>query len=184
MAGYNSRKIYDKCYNNEFINQQVNPCKYNLLLSFAENENDCTSLNGPRANKSRATGEIGNVNAGYQTDIESILFNLDIPDSRCITADTMIEKNKRIAAVLNSKKINYHECCNKQNTIYSRLDIPTNEFRSVYINRYGFPIVDPREFVYYGTNNTDQINNQRFGINTQLQAKDKISKPDMNPFRL
>ena len=28
MASYFSRKIYDNCYNIEFIDQQVNPCKY------------------------------------------------------------------------------------------------------------------------------------------------------------
>ena len=182
MAGYNSRKIYDECYNYEFINQQVNPCKYNLLPSYGENNIKCNTLNGPRANKTRSTCELGDSNIGYRIDIESQLFNLDVPDSRCITEHNMEEKNIRLNNKSNSKKINYSECNKNQDTIYSRLDIPVNNYRSAYINRFDFPIINPNEFVYYGTQNTEQVNSQRFGVNTQLQAKDNIHKPDMNPF--
>jgi hypothetical protein len=181
MAGNFSRKIYDNCYNIEFIDQQVNPCKYRTLDEFAENNIKCNSLNGPRANKTRGTGELGNNNIVYRTDIESQLYNLDVPDSRCITLNTMKEKNQRLKKQVETMKINYSECNKGQDFIYSRLDIPVNEFRSIYINRYGYPIIDPKEFVYYGSNNTEQVGNQRFGVNTQIAEKDKILKPNMNP---
>lgn len=181
MSGYNSRKIYDECYNYEFINQQVNPCKYNLLPSFGENISKCTALNGPRANKNRSTGELGDSNYSYRTDIESQLFNLDVPDSRCITANTIKDKNERLNKLIKETKVNYLLCDKNQDTMYSRLDIPVNDYRSININRYEYPIVDPKEYVYYGVPNTKQINNERFGVNTQLEAKDKINKPDFNP---
>ena len=181
MSGHFSRKIYDNCYSIEFIDQQVNPAKYKTDPNFGENNVPCHSLSGPRANARRTTGELGTSNREYRTDIESQLFNLDIPDSRCITLNTMREKNERLAKYAKALKVNYSDCNKKQDFRYSRLDIPVNDFRSIQINRYGFPIIDPKEFVYYGTSNTDQVGNQRFGVNTQLQAKDKIVKPNMKP---
>ena len=181
MSGHYSRKIYDNCYSLEFIDQQVNPCKYRTYEPYAENNEKCHALNGPRANKQRSTGELGDANVGFRTEIESQLYNLDVPDSRCITLQTMREKNERLANIAKTQKVNYSDCSTKQDIGYSRLDIPVSDFRSVYINRYGYPIIDPREFVYYGTTNTEQVNNQRWGVNTQLAAKDKVNKPNMNP---
>jgi hypothetical protein len=181
MSGHYSRKIYDNCYSLEFIDQQVNPCKYRTYEPYAENKEKCHALNGPRSNKTRATGELGNTNIGFRTELESQLYNLDVPDSRCITMRTMKEKNERLAKVSQSQKVNYYDCDSKQDTIYSRLDMPVNDFRSVYINRFGYPIIDPKEFVYYGTPKTEQVENQRWGVNTQLAAKDKVAKPNMKP---
>jgi len=185
MSGYNAKKIYDQCYITEFISQQTNPCKYRVFTPFAERIDKCHSLNGPRANKARSSGELGNTDITFRTDVESQLFNLDVPDSRCITLKTMREKNERLNRITQKKKINYELCGKEQDTLYSRLDIPVNKYKSVYIpNQYGFPIIDPREFVYYGAEKTEQIGNQRFGVNTQLQAKDLISKPNLKPFSL
>jgi hypothetical protein len=182
MSGIYARKIYDNCYNVEFMKQQVNPCKYRTFEPFGDNTKKCNALNGPRANKARSTGELGNSNISYRTDIESQLQNLDIPDSRCISLRTMREKNERMSKIAKSKTISYTDCNKDQDTVYSRLDIPVNNYRSIYINRFSYPIIDPKEFVYYGYgNSTDQIDNQRFGVNTQLAAKDKINKPNMNP---
>ena len=182
MSGIFARKIYDECYNIEFINQQVNPAKYQTYEPYAENSKKCNALNGPRANKARSTGELGNTNIGYRTDIESQLQNLDVPDSRCITLQTIREKNERLAKIAKAKEVNYSMCTSEQDTLYSRLDIPLNNYRSIYINRYEYPIVDPREFVYNGYElSNEQIGNQRFGVNTQLAAKDKIYKQDMKP---
>jgi hypothetical protein len=181
MSSYFSRKMYDNCYSLEFIDQQVNPCKYRTYEPYGENNLKCHTLNGPRANKTRSTGELGNSNIGYRTEIESQLYNLDIPDSRCITLQTMREKNERLNNIGKNTKISYSDCETNQDIIYSRLNQPVNDFRSVYINRYDYPIIDPKEFVYYGSSNTEQIDNQRWGVNTQLQAKDKIAKPEMKP---
>ncbi len=176
MSGQYTRKIYDDCYTLEFINQQVNPCKYSTYEPYANNEVKCHALNGPRANRVRSTGELGAPHIGYRTDIESQLHNLDVPDSRCITLQTMREKNERLAKLVKTNKVKYSECSKKNDTIYSRLDMPVSDLRSVYINRYDFPIIDPREFTYYGIPKTEQMGNERFGINTQLRAKDSISK--------
>lgn len=184
MSGYNARKPYDECYEKEFINQQVNPCKYQLDGTYAENNSKCHALNGPRSNMPRGTGELGNTDSIYRTDIESQLYNLDIPDSKCITFKTMKEKNERLAKIVKSKTIEYSLCNKIEDTNYTRYDNPVSNIRSVYINRYDFPIINPKEFVYYGITGTDQINNNRFGIDSQLAAKDAISAPNMKPFSL
>jgi hypothetical protein len=181
MSSHFSRKIYDNCYSLEFIDQQVNPCKYRTYEQFAENNIKCHSFNGPRANKARSTGELGDTQFAFRTDVESQLFNLDVPDSRCITLKTMKEKNERLAKIAESTKVNYSDCDKKQDYKYTRLENPVNDLRSVYINRFGYPIIDPKEFIYYGTPNTEQVENQRWGVNTQLAAKDKVAKPNMKP---
>jgi hypothetical protein len=181
MSGIYAKKIYDQCYTTEFIDQQVNPCKYRTYPPYGEHANICHSLNGPRANKARSTGELGDTDRVFRTDIESQLFNLDIPDSKCVTMKTMKEKNERLARIAQNKKVKYSLCGTEQDTLYSRLDIPVNKYRSIYINRYEYPIIDPREWVYYGTPNTNQFGNQRFGVNTQLEAKDAVTAPNMFP---
>ena len=195
MAGIYSRKIYDDCYNTEFIDQQVNPCKYRTLNDYAENSNSCHAYNGPRTNKVRATGELGDIiNNKYRVELESQLFNLDIPNSKCISMNTLEEKNKRLnnySKDLNIKFSNCEEINNLgNNNNYTRLNNPVNSLRSVFINRYDFPIIEPKEFVYYGYNGNSNItsnknfqhNNERFGENTQLRIKDNISKPQLPKF--
>ena len=202
MAGIYSRKIYDECYDTEFINQQDNPGKYRTFNDFAENKDYCLSLNGPRSNKHISTGELGKLNDidfnkdfdqfilnnnSYKKEIESQLLNLDIPNSKCLHDNTLIEKNDKLNKL--SDKFNSNikfNTCDNNNINYSRLDSPVKNLRSVFINRYDFPIIEPSEFVYYGYNgNSDimssssikQINNERFGENTTLKIKDSISKP-------
>ena len=138
MSGYNARKIYDNCYSLEFIDQQVNPGKYNTYEPYGNNKDKCNALNGPRANKARSTGELGNSTFAHRTDIESQLFNLDVPDSRCITLQTMREKNERLSKIANSDKVKYTECGKKQDYSYSRLNIPVSDFRSIYIISFNF----------------------------------------------
>lgn len=181
MSSHFSRKIYDNCYSLEFIDQQVNPCKYRTYEPFAENNIKCHSFNGPRANKARSTGELGDTQIAFRTDLESQLFNLDVPDSRCITLKTMKEKNERLAKIADTNIVTYSDCNKKQDYKYTRLETPVSDLRSVYINRYEYPIIDPYESVYYGTDGTNQMGNERFGINTQIRAKDAISKPNFNP---
>ena len=186
MSGHFSRKIYDYCYTDEFIAQQVNPCKYRTLSGFGENNTKCQSYNGPRANQARSTGELGDFGEtssgfAYRADIESQLMNLDVPDSRCITLQTVQEKDARLAKLAKSKKIDYSSCNKKQDFTYTRLDIPVSNLRSVYINRYEFPIIDPKEFVYYGSAGTKQTGNQRWGVDTQLEAKDDVMPPNFKP---
>jgi hypothetical protein len=130
----------------------------------------------------RGTGELGDPEIGYRTDIESQLQNIDVPDSRCITLKTMKEKNERLARISKTKKINYKTCDKDQDYIYSRLDIPVNNYRSVYVpQQWGFPIIDPKEWVFSGIANTNQIGNERYGINTQLKAKDAVTPPNFYP---
>ena len=149
MSGIFARKIYDECYNIEFTEQQVNPAKYQIYQPFAENNKKCNALNGPRANKVRGTGELGNTDIVYRTDIESQLQNLDVPDSRCITLRTVREKNERLAKIAKAKTVNYSDCSSDQDTIYSRLDIPVNNYRIIYINRFEYPCMDPQANVFF-----------------------------------
>lgn len=182
MSGHNSKKIYDQCYINEFIHQQVNPYKYRIDPIYAEQQNKCHALNGPRSNKMRGTGELGDIDIGYRTEIESQLFNLDVPDSKCITLKTMREKNERLKKIADTKKIIYNTCGKEHDYQYTRLNMPVNEMRSAYVpQQWGYPIIDPKSWIYYGMPETNQMDNERFGINTQLRAKDAINPPNFNP---
>jgi len=199
MANHFSRKIYDNCYSIEFIDQQVDPCKYKTNEVFGISNKPFHSLNGPRANKARSTGELGNTPYPNRVEIESMLFNLDVPDSKIISLNTMREKNERLAKIVNKKgidnskleqfdtNVSYSKVANNINdksldNSYSRLDVAINKYRYIDYNRWCYPIIDPREYVYYGYDQSDQVDNQRFGVNTQIAAKDKVSKQNMKPF--
>lgn len=181
MSGYFGRKLYDDCYQNEFINQQVNPCKYKTDALFGESVNKCHVLNGPRANRNRSTGELGSNSIETRISIESMLHNLDIPDSKCMKPNTIRDKNERLAKIAQNLTTTTTDCNDKQNHSYTRLNSNANDLRSVYINRYGFPIIDPTEFVYHGHAQYGQDGNNRFGTNTRLEAKNKISGPIQKP---
>lgn len=177
MASYFSRQRYDQCYNTEFINQQVNPGKYNVNPEVAENNSICHSLNGPRANRNNVTGELGKNDLVYRTDIESMLYNLDVPVSRCMDKQTLVEKNERLKKI---SKENKSEDCKNNAFSYTRLNEPALFVRDAEYKRYGHPIIDPINWVFNGINGTEQAGNERFGVNTKLKAKDSVMPPNFN----
>jgi hypothetical protein len=176
MSGIFARPHFDNCYTDEFINQQTNPGNYRLFNLYGENVNKCYSEFGPSTNMKRSTGEIPTGDISKRVEFEGYLLNLDVPNSKCIDINTMKAKNKRLNDIFLKESYTRPLCDDKLNYNYSRNEISTNEFRSVYINRFNFPIVEPQDNIYYGINGTDQIGSNRSGVNTKLQLKDSIRK--------
>lgn len=176
MVGIFNKKIYDEKYNEEFIKQQTKPGLYVLDKNYTESNNKCVSNFGPRQNKNRSNTEIPYNDIKVRSEIENYLHNLDIPDSRCISLHSLEEKNKRLEEFIKKNKPKKNiECSTFLDEIYSRLDKPVLDSRSKNFNRYEFPIINPSYTTYYGISNTEQINNNRFGVNSRLQAKDLLT---------
>ena len=175
MSGYNTRTKFDNDYYNEFVNQQTNIGNYRINNTFSENNNKCNSLNGPRQNNYRTNTETNSYNMVDRKNIENNLRNLDIPYSKSKMSNTLCYKNKSLKNILNNKKINeYGICDNTLEFNYTRLNNDILDNKAVNINRFEFPIIDPTLFVYNGILNTEQVGNNRNGVNSRLQAKDNF----------
>jgi hypothetical protein len=46
------------------------------------------------------------------------------------------------------------------------------DVRSMTVNRFDFPVTDPRKEVYFGFKGTETYGDMRFGMNTRLDARD------------
>jgi hypothetical protein len=173
MSSYFARKIYDQCVQNNRINAETAPGSYKLEPSQLQYGN-CILTNNSTNAKSIWYGGSEKGHTSHLSDIESHLKNLDIPDSKCLEGRTMIEKNLYAKSLIaNYKSIS--ETCNKQlDPQFSRLELPVTSYKSKTQTRFGFPIINPSEFVYYGTV-PEQYNNNRFGINSRLVEKDKLA---------
>jgi hypothetical protein len=110
MSGYNSRFLYDQCTIDQNLKSSTDPCRYQLMLDKFENIN-MTIKNGPcqgDINKKMKCdpcndNRIANIEAkwdtiGLRTEIESDLWAINRPNTRCVD-------------------LKYHPCgpgCNKQ----------------------------------------------------------------------
>ena len=173
MSGVFSRKIYDDCYQNNRLNQGTAPGSYKVNNDQKQNQ-PCIVANGMNNSKGIWYGpnEIANVTA--LSDIESHLKNLDLPDSRCLEGRTLIEKNAHAKELSNN--IKGTSTCSKFLDIgHTRLENPVSDVKMMTQTRFDFPIQDPREWIYYGFNGSEQVNSNRFGINTRLEAKNMVT---------
>ena len=175
MSGIISRTKYDNDYNVEFVNQQTNEGNYRLDNNYCDNNNKCHSLFGPRQNKNNSNTEISSYNIIDRKEIENYLKNLDMPTSRSMNYRTLNDKNNKLSEFIKSKQLNiYNECNDLLNINDTRLDKDIRDFKSVNINRFEYPIIDPLNFVFNGIPKTEQIDNDRNGINSRLKAKDNF----------
>ena len=95
MAGYNSRFLYDQCTFDQNLKSSTEPCRYQLLVGKFEN-NNMTIKNGPCKDNLKKLGcEPCNLNSnanieakwdtiGKRTDIESDLWIMNRPNTRCV----------------------------------------------------------------------------------------------------
>jgi len=179
MSGIVSRTKYDNEYFNEFVNQQTNEGNYRINNVYSENNNRCYSLFGPRQNNNNTNSEISSYNVSDRREIESYLRNLDMPTSRSMNYRTLNDKNDKLNDLLKSKQLNtFNECNNFLDINNTRLDNDLRDFKSVNIDRYEYPIIQPLNYVFNGFSNTEQVNNDRNGVNSRLRAKDsyKLNK--------
>ena len=95
MAGYNARFLYDQCTFDQNLKTSTEPCRYQLLGDKYENNNmgigkdvclkskckfGCKSCN----NNSMANIEANWNTIGLRTDIESELWVMNRPSTRCV----------------------------------------------------------------------------------------------------
>lgn len=176
MSGLFTHEIYDSCYNNELTNQQINPGLFQLDKQRTISNNNCMTYNGPRGNSYRENADLNLTDFNYKSEIENNLLNIDLPNSKCIKNNTVNDKNNRLLNITNKQQLKNNQCSDFLDYKYSRLDNLALDLKTAHINRYDFPIIDPRENVYYGIGNTNQQKNAREGINTRLMLKDAIKK--------
>ena len=92
MSGYNSRFLYDQCTFDQNLISSTEPCRYDLLVDKYENKN-MTIKKGP-CQKSKLgckpcdSNKKANIEAkwktiGLRTDIESDLWAINRPNTRC-----------------------------------------------------------------------------------------------------
>lgn len=171
MAGINSRTRFDTCDIDNILNITVNPGKYALSQDQISSNPFCVNNIIRGKNRTGRVSALDNKNASALVDIESQLQNLDVPYSQCF--DTLDERNKKAQQVYNTMDMGV--CAAEQlKTEYTKLDIPSNQFRSATSHRFDFPIIPPSDFTYFGIGGTEQVDNLRDGVNTRLQAKDKF----------
>ena len=94
MSGHNSRMLYDAC--NTCENAKISTASSKWVHNTSNEHNGaCFSRNGPREGRVMASSS-QNVNYRSAVDIESSLKGLDIPSSRCMTGQNLIDKDKRL----------------------------------------------------------------------------------------
>ena len=179
MSSYHSRTKYDNDFYNEFINDQKKEGNYRIDNNYSENNSKCYSLFGPRQNNNKSNTEINDYNMSDRKEIESFLKNLDMPTSRSMNNRTLNDKNNKLNEFLKNKQMNnYNECNKLLDDNNTRLNNDILELKSVNINRFEYPIINPVFQVFSGFENTEQVNNDRNGLNSRLKAKDnyKLNK--------
>ena len=175
MAGIYSRTKYDLCDIDNIVNISTNVGKYST--SDAQITSSPLWVNNIQPYQTR----VGRVNVKDQqnsqvlTDIESHLWNIDIPLSNCGEERTLPERISK-GNTLKGTLAENDTCSEQMKTQYSRFDVPANLFRDVTFHRFDYPIIPPEHFVYYGMEGTEQVNNNRSGTNTRLQAKDSFAR--------
>ena len=175
MSGYYSKKKYDCCDQQNIVNIETGPGTYKTLPIQIKHE-QCNLYNtAPNISNIWQANTTSNLN--YIVDIESHLKNLDIPDAKCLDKRTILDKDKHAHELLNKINVDTNECNRVLEPNYTRLEIPTFIYKEKPQTRVEFPIIDPRFYVYEGL--PDQYGNDRFGVNTRLQAKD-MSGYDFN----
>lgn len=174
MSGIYSRTKYDKCNNIDTTNITVKPGILRTT-TIQKHPNECMASNGPRNTRLLNSSEI---NADYNkaVDIESSLYGLDIPLSRCIDSNTLQEKNTNLKKLYNNLEKKPQNYCSKSSDFnYTRLN-PHLYVSELPYNNYGYPIIDPREFVFYGHPEYGTVGNDRIGFATQYKSKISLEK--------
>lgn len=178
MSGIFARRNYDSCFQNEIVQQTTKPGVIALEPSVARSEKTCFSKNAPHSNRVRNIGDLNIPSFGDVVTMENYLLNLDIPDSKCMDVNTLVEKDKRLKIEADKHKYIYNipDCGGDISTKYSRLNNNINEIKDKPYNRYEYPLLNPTEFVYYGIDKTPQVGNNRTGISTRIDIKDVIAR--------
>ena len=177
MSGIFSRSLYDECNNRETLDISVAPGVW-VHNTIQQNPEACFPKNGPRNTRLMNSSEL---NARYENviDIENSLYGIDIPLSRCMNQRTLIDRDIKLNNLYQSnKKFQEPKMCNDfLDDKYTRLDEPGHITEKPFpINQY--PIIEPKNWVYYGTDEESTYGNKRDGLQTRYDTK--MSLEDLN----
>lgn len=175
MSGIFSRSRYDECNNKETVNISAGPGVW-TNNTIQKSPDACFSMNGPRNSRLMNSSEL-NVQYNNAIDVESSLYGLDIPLSRCMTQRTLVERDQKLNNLYNNMKDKKEPeiCSNFLDLNYTRFDEPLHASELPY-PAFGYPIIDPREWVYYGHAKFPTNGNVREGSQTRYDTKMKLEK--------
>lgn len=193
MTGYYSRSLYDKCNNEESLTISAGPGNWTLSTA-QQNDQLCFSGNGPR-NTRTGNSSVLPIEYPNAIDIESALKGLDIPLSRCMSSNTLQERDASMNKMYNdAKKRIAGQNCNDKVVAFPLLKTSANNFLDMNhtrleepsriaeksFNRYGFPIIDPNEWIFHGFTgqqfNSTTEGNVRDGRSTRYDDKAELEK--------
>jgi len=174
MSGYFSRSLYDECNNKESIGISTKPGQW-VFDTLQEHQEGCFSKNGPRNTRGMATSQVG-IRYTDTIDIENSLRGSDIPLSRCMGLNTLQERDEKLNKLYTAiPKKEIISCSNNMDYNYTRLEPRLNLVEQSF-NRYGYPIIDPLEFVYNGFEQYGMDKNNREGVSTRFNSKAKLEE--------
>ena len=172
MSSYFGRSRYDNYCTYEDAAISVKPGEI-ILNTVQEPDFKCNSENGPRNTRIMNSTEL-DFNYPSAIDLENTLIGLDIPTSRNVNKYDIYNRENKIATFFNTtKKRNIEECNNFLDFNYTRLNNYSNINELPY-NRFEYPIINPIEYVYNGFNNGNTIGNNRQGMSTRIEVKNKL----------
>jgi hypothetical protein len=87
--------------------------------------------------------------------------------------NTLQEKNNRLREFSKNHKNTVENCSDYLDPRYTRLNQNVLSLKSAFLNRFEFPLLDPKNSVFYGINNTLQIENSRHGLSSRVNEKEK-----------
>lgn len=173
MSGIYAGTKYDALFQEELVTQSVRPNYYSIDNNTWESNAKCASYNGPRANRTGDTGEVDTGDRVLRVDVENGLAR-DYSDTKYMTGNTLEEKKKRLVAKVQSFTPKNSECDTFLDNKNSLLDMDNKVFRETAFDVTFNPIIDPREWVYYG--NGDTTGNNRFGRSSRYDTKLDLEK--------
>jgi len=168
MAGIFARTKYDSLFQEELTTQSVRPTYYSIDDNSWDNAKKCVSYNGPRSNRNGTIGEIDTGDRLLRVDVENMLAR-DYSDTKYTSGNTLEEKKKRLLETVSSFNPNTPDCDNYLDKNNSRLDGDNKIFRETAFDVTFTPIIDPREWVFNGYNETE--GNNRYGRSTRYDTK-------------
>jgi len=166
--GHFSRSAYDKCAYPDRLKESTDPLNYVLSVDQIYNCDRCLSTLGPRSgflgHGVSTVRDIGYAEAQDMVDLESILSNRNVKESKC-------KKGK--VNPINPLKFKTHDskiCSNKLDPEYTRLMFAGTN-RDMATNRFYNTIHNAQDTIFWN-----------FAINSSLEEKDNFNPTVPKPW--
>jgi len=161
LIGSSSRLPYDECAYPDKLQVSTGPLLYKLSTDQIYNCDSCLSTFGPRSsirgNDVSKTMKTGYAPSQDLVDLESILTNRNVLESKCKTGRTN-------PVNVTEMPLQHVPSCGKfLDPVVSRLTHPAANYRDASVNRFYNLPKDPQANIFWN-----------FSVNTRLEAKDNF----------